>query len=69
MEKIKKEARKGSVCQGCGIYIEWIKTKAGKNMPVDPAGVTVITADGRTVRGFIPHWATCPKANQFKNKK
>ena len=36
----------------CGAEIFWIKTAAGKNMPVD--------ADGQ------PHWATCPAAKSFK---
>ena len=38
----------------CGKLIYWIKTPAGKNMPVDP--------DGQ------PHWATCPAAKRFKKK-
>lgn len=62
------EKRKGSTCRGCGVYIEWIKTPAGKDMPVDPAEITVIDVEGRTLRGYIPHWGTCPKANQFKKK-
>lgn len=54
-----------SVCRGCGREIRWIKTKAGKAMPVDepfvhfvPAGGpdTFITGDGRTVRGRKPTW-------------
>ena len=49
-----------SICQGCGQEIKWIRTAAGKSMPVDegivhftPAGgpMTFITADGKTVRG------------------
>ena len=48
-----------SICQGCGQEIKWIRTAAGKSMPVDegivhftPAGgpMTFITADGKTVR-------------------
>ena len=39
-------------CRGCGALIYWIKTKKGKNMPVD--------ADGQ------PHWATCEKADTFR---
>jgi hypothetical protein len=57
---------KGSVCQGCGIYIEWIKTEAGKNMPVDPKEISLINREGEVVKGFMPHWATCPKAKDFK---
>ena len=36
-----------SVCRGCGCAIDWIKTTAGKNMPVDPEPVFVIEGDGR----------------------
>ena len=42
-----------SRCRGCQAQIFWIKTEAGKNMPLDPDG--------------IPHWATCPKADQFRS--
>ena len=52
-----------SVCRGCGREIRWIRTPAGKDMPVDepfvrfvPAGGqdTFITRDGSTVRGHRP---------------
>lgn len=56
------------VCRACGVYIEWIKTKAGAMMPVDPALITIITEDGEMKKGFIPHWATCPHAEYFKKK-
>lgn len=36
-----------SLCRGCGSQIEWIKTTAGRNMPVDPEPVFVIEGDGR----------------------
>ena len=39
-------------CRGCNAIIYWIKTKAGKNMPVDE--------DGQ------PHWGSCSKAKDFK---
>ena len=28
-----------SKCRGCGCQIMWIRTKAGRNMPVDPNSV------------------------------
>lgn len=55
-------------CRGCGLYIEWVKTKAGKWMPIDPEGVTVVTREGEVVKGFIPHWATCKDANKFRKE-
>ena len=36
-----------SICRGCGAQIEWIKTTAGRNMPVDPEPVFVIEGEGR----------------------
>ena len=35
-----------SICRGCGQEIDWIRTVAGKNMPVDPAPVFVIEGGG-----------------------
>ncbi len=42
-------------CRGCGAAIVWIETEAGKPMPCDPSGK--------------PHWATCPSAEKFRNRK
>lgn len=46
------EGTKPAICKGCRQVIYWVKTEAGKNMPVD--------ADG------TPHWATCPQRQAFK---
>lgn len=54
------------LCRGCGQAITWIKTVSGKSMPVNPAIVTIVTGRGEIVRGHIAHWATCPKADQFR---
>lgn len=53
-------------CKGCGAEIIWLKTKNGKSMPCDANKVTIITENGETVTGYVPHWATCPKYKQFK---
>jgi hypothetical protein len=82
-----------SVCRGCGQPIDWIRTKAGKNMPVDLRPVMVIEGEGRDVFitdegatitgrraappeerptlpvGFVPHWATCTAAGEFRRKQ
>ncbi len=65
MNKDKVEYRHGSVCDGCKIYTEWSKTTAGKMTPVNLKCVAFVTA---TNKGFIPHWATCPKAKNFRKK-
>lgn len=34
-----------STCRSCGAKLKWIKTKAGKNIPVDPEHVDWADAD------------------------
>lgn len=57
-----------SKCRWCGKEINWIKTPAGKAMPVDIETITVVTVNGEVVKGHMPHWATCPAAQQFKKR-
>lgn len=38
----------------CRAMVGFVKTAAGKNMPVDPDGT--------------PHWATCPDSEEFKKR-
>lgn len=73
---------KTSTCRGCGAKIKWIQMTTGKWMPCDPELVegkdligndTLITEDGMLfkydlddVDGYVPHWATCPKAGEFR---
>lgn len=55
--EVKYEIPRGtrkSTCRGCEATIYWIRTPAGKQMPVDPDGT--------------PHFATCPQAYQFSRK-
>ena len=43
-----------STCRGCGAEIEWVKTPAGRNMPVDPGRVEILQGlhvDGQGKRG------------------
>lgn len=40
-------------CLGCDAPIYWIRTAAGKNMPLNEGG--------------SPHWGTCPNADRFKS--
>jgi len=57
-------------CKACNTPIIWIKTVAGKNMPID--AIPVKAYQGNRITGYInvdvhiTHWATCPKAKQFK---
>lgn len=45
---------------GCRRPILWVITSRGRRMPVDPA------PDERGV--YTSHWATCPKAEQFRRR-
>lgn len=69
-------------CKKCGQKIRFIRTLAGSWMPVneeevsgaDIAGETIVTHGGEVLRGlaakeavgFVPHWATCPNAKEFR---
>lgn len=87
----KKEAEKMAEivkCRACPADIVWLKTKAGKNIPVDvpqdifkpgsmygknPSTETmydaVTTAVEYNPEYMVSHFATCPKANDFRKKK
>lgn len=57
MTDIRFEIPKGQgamKCRGCEEFIYWVKTRNGKNMPVN--------ADGTS------HFATCSKASDFRKR-
>ena len=53
-------------CKLCGAPIVFVKMKTGRTMPCDARVLTVITRDGRTIRGRESHFATCPHADDFR---
>ena len=58
-------------CSSCDREIVWIETesradKPPRRMPVDPPMVSIITQEGKTVRGQVSHFATCPTAGQHR---
>jgi len=65
-------------CKSCKAKILWVKTINGKNMPVDKKPVTVFIGQpdpedpSQSVyymaKGYVPHWATCPSANNHRKK-
>ena len=56
-------------CKGCNVPIYWIRTKRGQNMPVERRKVTICTASGQVIQGYVCHWGTCPDRDRFKKKK
>lgn len=57
-----------SRCRRCGVAIDWVTTTNGKPMPLDPKRVTVVLDDGRVVQGRLPHWGSCPYAEEFRKR-
>ena len=55
-------------CKSCGADIIWIEMQSGKKMPCNSEKTTIVTEDGKTITGYIPHWATCPNAQNFKKR-
>lgn len=53
-------------CKSCQKEIVWIKMDSSKAMPCDPERMAVVTDEGKMVRGRVPHWGTCPNANEFR---
>ncbi len=49
-------------CKTCKAPIEWVQTRQGKRMPLDPKPFTVVTSEGDVVTGRTSHFATCPQA-------
>lgn len=55
-------------CKGCNVDIIWIKTKNDKIMPCNAEKTTIVTTQGETIIGHVPHWVTCPRSQNFKEK-
>jgi len=67
-------------CKGCNATIEWHKTSEGKNIPLDPdphpeGNLTfdarlrvVVAARGSKPKMYRSHFATCPKAGEFRKR-
>lgn len=70
-----------STCRSCGARITWLRTMAGKAVPVDedpvPDGNIVVLGDSDTCQmlkkgeettkpRYISHFATCPQAREWR---
>lgn len=66
--KIQMEAR----CKACGALIKWVDTATSKKMPLNAEpfkAVQVKEGIGQVIDVYMPHWATCPKAGQFRRAR
>lgn len=64
--------RGASRCKSCQAEILWLKTKDGKDMPVDAGSVELPLVGkppvfDRTI--MTSHFATCPNAAQHRTKR
>lgn len=68
-----------NACQSCGAAMRWVKTEAGKNMPLDPEpirggnvemrnGVAHVVQPDDETRRYVSHFSTCPNANGHRTK-
>lgn len=58
-----------SKCRSCDEYIVWMKTEAGKNMPVDADSVDESDELLFDPDKHISHFATCPNENQHRRPR
>jgi hypothetical protein len=66
-------------CRGCGAAIRWVVTTTGARMPLDvrfeKRFIRDYDSDKPGIEGvkladtFTSHFATCPKANEFRKEK
>lgn len=59
-------------CKGCGQEIKWVEMATGKKMPLDAKPVQMVQVKegiGQVIPVYMPHWATCSKAKDFKGKE
>jgi hypothetical protein len=61
-----------SFCKSCEAKITWVKTAAGRPMPLDfPGEKRVVVQDGigYVLDTYISHFATCPNADLHRKPK
>jgi len=58
-----------SECRSCGAEIVWLKTSAGKNIPVDADTVADAGAEIFDPDTMMSHFATCPDASKWRKKR
>lgn len=63
-------------CEGCGAEMIWTITEAGRRMPLNAKpvpGLVTLDDNGRAhgvkAKVYQSHYATCPKAEQFRKPR
>lgn len=63
------KAQRCRSCRSCGASIIWLKTMAGKNMPVDYDSVHSLETTFNPKGGHVSHFSTCPNASRHRKRK
>ncbi len=58
-----------SKCRACGAALLWMKTKKGRNIPVDWDVRYVDDEEFSMVAGHISHFSTCSDPDKFRKPK
>lgn len=56
-------------CSSCRARIIWLKTRTGKNMPVDADTVEPQDTEFHPESDHVSHFATCPNADQHRRAR
>jgi len=64
---VNERAEVMSKCKSCHAEIVWLKSKKGKNIPVDAE--TYHGEEGFDFEKHRAHFATCPNAEDFRKSK
>jgi hypothetical protein len=68
-------------CRSCNREIDWVKTRNGKNMPIDIGqrlggnvvigedGVASVTTPHPDLMGYVSHFTTCPDADEHRRNR
>lgn len=56
-------------CKKCAAPVTWLRTSAGKWMPVDDASGRVNPSDVFSIERHAAHWQSCPEAKAFRKQQ
>ena len=61
-------------CKSCGAAILWVLTPKGHAMCLDPKPEKRVvlgrqTGQAHVLDTYVPHWATCPSADQHRRPR
>jgi len=75
-----QKRRPCDACRAEILFVGTAKSGGSKFMPLDPVpsddgtvrvvdGLAYVTGKDAPSPRYVPHWATCPKANEFRRRR